>query len=145
MKLKRKFMKTIQIIVKDNMKGIWVKLYCPLNKRCFDQKRKLLLFFFSSNSSKRAKGWIRSNQITLFVRKMIKTFLKGQYGSNHIVQWCELTLAQRFWATNVCLRASKISQICLFGRPTGRATFWKANFENYSRYSLIKWYQFLSI
>ena len=39
-------------------------------------------------------------------------------------QWCNLTLIQRFWATNVCLQA--------FGHPTGRATCWKANFENYS-------------
>ena len=60
-----------------------------------------------------------------------------------IRQWCNLTFSRRFWATKVCLRASKISKICLFGCPTGWATSWKANFENYSRYSLIKWYQFL--
>ena len=63
----------------------------------------------------------------------------------NLSQWCNLTLARWFWVTKVCLQVSKISQICLFGRLTGRATFWKANFENYSRYSLIKWYQFLSI
>ena len=53
----------------------------------------------------------------------------------HLVsmQWCNLTLARRFWATKVCLRASKISKICLFGGPTRRETFWEANFENYSR------------
>ena len=56
-----------------------------------------------------------------------------------------LTLVRRFWATKVCFRASKISKICLFGRPTGRVTSWKSNFENYSRYLLIKWYKFLLI
>ena len=60
-------------------------------------------------------------------------------------QWCNLTLVPQFWATKVWLQASKISKICLFGHPTGRATSWKANFEICSRYSLIKWYQFLSI
>ena len=60
-------------------------------------------------------------------------------------QWCNLTLASRSWATKVCLQASKVSKICLFGYPTGRANSWKANFEICSRYSLIKWYQFLSI
>ena len=33
----------------------------------------------------------------------------------------------------------------MFGHPTGRATSWKAKFENYSSFSLIKWYQFLSV
>ena len=59
-------------------------------------------------------------------------------------QWCNLTLAWWFWVTKFCLQVSKISKICWFGLLTGRATFWKASFENYSRYSLIKWYQFLS-
>ena len=62
-----------------------------------------------------------------------------------LMQWCNLTLARWFWATKVCLRASKISKICQFGRSTGRETFWKANFENYSRYYLVKWHQFVSI
>ena len=44
--------------------------------------------------------------------------------------------------TRVCLRASKISKTCLLGCPTGQATSWKANFENCSRYSLIKWKSF---
>ena len=48
---KKDFVKTIKIIVKDNM-GQTV-LY-------FDQKRKLPLCF-SSNFSKRENGWIRSN------------------------------------------------------------------------------------
>ena len=61
------------------------------------------------------------------------------------IQWCNLTLARWFWTTKVCLQASKISKICQFGHPNGQVTFSKANFENYSRYSLIKWYQFLSI
>ena len=74
-------MKTIKIIVKDNMD----QAVLPFDQKiCFDQQRKLLLFF-SSNSSKREKGWIRSNQIRFFVRKIIKIFLKGQYTSNHIV------------------------------------------------------------
>ena len=60
-------------------------------------------------------------------------------------QWCNQTLARWFWATRMCLRASKNSKICLFGYQAGCATSWKANFENYSRYSLIKWYQFLSV
>ena len=38
-------------------------------------------------------------------------------------QWCNLTLAQQFWATKVCLRASKVSKICPFGSLTGQATF----------------------
>ena len=56
-------------------------------------------------------------------------------------QWCNLTLSRRFWATKVCLWASKYSKICLFNYPTERATFWKANFKNYFKYFLIKWYQ----
>ena len=60
-------------------------------------------------------------------------------------QWCKLTLTSWFWATKVYLQASKNSKICLFGCSNGQATSWKANFENYSRYSLIKWYQFLSV
>ena len=60
-------------------------------------------------------------------------------------QWSNVTLARRFWATKVCLLVSKISKICLFGCPTGRATSWKANFENFSKYYLVKWYQVLSI
>ena len=58
------------------------------------------------------------------------------------IQWCNLMLAQQFWLTKVCLQVSKISEICLPGRLTGQATSWKAIFKNYSRYSLIKWYQF---
>ena len=49
-------------------------------------------------------------------------------------QWCNLTLTKRFWGTKVCLQDRKIFKICLFGCPTGRATSWNANFENYSRY-----------
>ena len=61
------------------------------------------------------------------------------YNTQQIVyHWCDLTLAQWFWGTKMCLWASKISKIHLFGRPTGWATSWKANFENYSRYLLIK-------
>ena len=60
-------------------------------------------------------------------------------------QCCNLTLVLWFWATKVCLWVRKISKICLLGHLTGRATSWKANFENYSRYYLIKYYQFLSI
>ena len=62
-----------------------------------------------------------------------------------VYQWRDLTLVQRFWATKVCLWASKIAKIRLFGRPIGRVTSWKAKFENYSVYSLIKWYQLLPI
>ena len=64
---------------------------------------------------------------------------------NHIRKLCNLPLTQGLWATKVYLRASKVSKICLFGHQTGQATSWKANFENYSRYSLIKYYQLLSI
>ena len=53
-------------------------------------------------------------------------------------QWCKLTLAQRFWVTKVVLWASKITKTCLLGCPTRQATSWNENFENYSRYSLIK-------
>ena len=61
------------------------------------------------------------------------------------LQWYNLTLAWWFWVIKVCQQVSKISKICLFGCLTGWATFWKGNFENYSRYSLIKWYLLLSI
>ena len=60
-------------------------------------------------------------------------------------QWCNLTLAQKLWTTKVCLWVSKTPKICLFGHLIGQATSWKANFENYSIYSLIKLYQFLSV
>ena len=69
----------------------------------------------------------------------------SQRFNNSLFQWCNLTLAWRFWRTKVCLQVSEISKICLFGRPTRPTTSWKVNFENYSRYSSIKWYQFLSI
>ena len=62
-----------------------------------------------------------------------------------ICQWCNLTLAQQFWTTKVCLRMRKMSKICLLVCPTRRATSSKENFENHSRYFLIKSYQFLSI
>ena len=64
---------------------------------------------------------------------------------NHIRKLCNLPLTQGLWATKLYPRASKVSKICLFGHQTGQATSWKANFENYSRYSLIKYYQLLSI
>ena len=57
--------------------------------------------------------------------------------AHHPEQWCNLTLAQWFWATKVCLQASKICKICFFGRQTGWATSWNANSENYSRYFLM--------
>ena len=70
----------------------------------------------------------------------------GMYNTQQAVyQWCNVTLARRFWATKMCLWASKISKIRLIGRATGQVTSWKVNFENYSRYLLIKWYQFLSV
>ena len=59
------------------------------------------------------------------------------------LQWCNQTLAQRFWATKKCLWASKISKIYLFDHQTGQLTSWKANFENHARYYLTKWYQIL--
>ena len=59
--------------------------------------------------------------------------------------WWNLTLARRFWAAKVCLQESKTSKVCLFGCPTGRATFWKPKFENCSRYSLIKFDKMVSI
>ena len=59
----------------------------------------------------------------------INFFLIGLYlFVVYTYQWCNLTLAQWFWASLVCLRASEISQICLFGRPTGQANFWKSKF-----------------
>ena len=54
-----------------------------------------------------------------------KTFCHTRKTLTDQLQWCNLILAWWFWATKVCLRASKISQICLFGHPTGQATFWK--------------------
>ena len=44
-------------------------------------------------------------------------------------QWCNLIIAPRFCATKVCLQASEISKICLFGHPTGQATSPKASFK----------------
>ena len=61
------------------------------------------------------------------------------------LQWRNLTLARWFWVTKMCLRTSKTSKRRLFGRSTGRATSWKTNFENCSRQTLIKRYEFLSI
>ena len=61
------------------------------------------------------------------------------------MQWCNITLAQWFCVTKICLQLSKITKICLFDHLTGWATSWKANFEDYYRCYLIKWYQFLSI
>ena len=78
---KKLFTKTIKIIVKDNIS----QTVLSFDQDLFWSKDKITTLFFSSNSSKREKGWIRSNQISSFVRKMIKTFLKGQYRSNHIV------------------------------------------------------------
>ena len=54
-----------------------------------------------------------------------------------MVQWYNQTLSRWFWPAKVCLQASKISKIYLFRCPAVRVTSWKANFENYSRYSLI--------
>ena len=59
-------------------------------------------------------------------------------GKSLLEQWCNLTLAQRFWTTKVCLWESKISKTCLFGHLTVQATSWEAAFENCSRYYLIK-------
>ena len=80
-------------------------------------------------------------------QKSIKYYecMKNTEAAIRFSQWCNLKLAPRFWTTKVCLQASKISKICLFGHPTGQATSWKANFEICSRYSLIKWNEFLSI
>ena len=81
--------------------------------------------------------------ICYFIDSVVKIVLSE--AATRGVHWCNLTLAKRFWVTKVCLWASKISRMCLFGHLTGWATSWKANFENCSRYYLIKWYQFLSI
>ena len=54
-------------------------------KTCFDQKTKLLLCFLSKILLKeKLMNQIKSNQL-FCKKKKIKTFLKGQYGSNHIV------------------------------------------------------------
>ena len=59
-----------------------------------------------------------------------------------IVHWSNLTFVWWLWLTKVCLWASKISKICVFGHPTWRITFWKPNFENFLD---ILWYQFFSM
>ena len=35
------------------------------------------------------------------------------------MQWCKLTLARRFWATKMCLQASKTLKICLLVAQMG--------------------------
>ena len=76
-KSKRKFfVKIIKRIIKGNTGQTALS---------FNQNIKLLLcFFINLNSCKRKKCWTRSNKINSFLKK-IKTFLKGQYGSNRIV------------------------------------------------------------
>ena len=53
-------------------------------------------------------------------------------------------LADGFWQPKCVYGRVKFPKY-VFGCPTGRATSSKANLGNYSRYSLIKWYQFLSV
>ena len=38
----------------------------------------------------------------------------------NILQWCNLTLAQWFWVTKVCLWMGKISKICLLVAQLGQ-------------------------
>ena len=98
----------------------------------------------SSQDLQKVKIFILSKNLKVHNQKILPKDLPEWTGWIDFIlvlfqlQWCNLTLARRFWATKVCLRASKISKICLFDCPTGRATSWKANFENYSRHSLIK-------
>ena len=53
-----------------------------------------------------------------------KNILKIMALQNNLVliHSCSATPARRFWVTKVCLLASKISKICLFGYPTRQAT-----------------------
>ena len=113
----------------------WISLICliylSLSNLCFSTMR------FMTNISFLVKSMFFYHEIhdNVFESSKWSTFQSG-----YTNQWCNLTLARHFWATKVCLWASKTSKICLFGCPTGQATFWKANFENCSGYSLIKWY-----
>ena len=78
----------------------------------------------------------------------MKVKVKGKHSITRdfqSLQWCNLLLTWLFWANKVHLLASNISKKCLVGCPTAPATSWKANFENCSRYFLIKWYPFISI
>ena len=55
------------------------------HKTCFDQKTKLLLCFLTKFLLKEKSAEPDQIKLALFLKKMIKTFLKGQYGSNRIV------------------------------------------------------------
>ena len=48
------------------------------SKYLFRSKAKVSTLFFNQNSSKRKTCWTRTNQISSFVKKIIKTFMKGQ-------------------------------------------------------------------
>ena len=99
------------------------------HQRCFMKKAALKNFAIFTGGKLQACNFEKADSSTSFF----------------LWQWCKLTLVWRFWVTKVCLQASEISKICWFSHPTGRATSCKAKFENYSRYYLIKFYQFLSI
>ena len=110
----------------SNAKFIFIT-FESCDKTCSKIEKQLVSISWLAKINK--KWWMKNTEV------VIRTF----------PQCYNLTLALRFWATKVCLQVGKISKIYLFGHPTGQATSWNANFEICSRYSLIKWYQFLSI
>ena len=61
--------------------------------------------------------------VLLYGNDAFAQFIKDSHRfNNSFFQWCNLTLAQRFWRTKVCLRVSNISKICLLRHPTRPAT-----------------------
>ena len=72
------------------------------------------------------RWWNCNDAVIEIMDEGVESFLYPFFHTNVMIfekmQWCNLTLAQRFWATKVCRRASKISKICLFGPPTRWAT-----------------------
>ena len=59
-------------------------------------------------------------------------------------QWCNLTLTRWFWETKVCLQVKFPKYVSLVAR-LGKQLLEKQILKIILRYSLIKWYQFLSI
>ena len=73
---KKVFMKTIRIIVKDNMGQTVLS---------FNQKTTLLLCFLAQILLKEKRAESDQIKLALLQKKNLKTFLKGQYQLNHIV------------------------------------------------------------
>ena len=96
-----------------------------------NQENKIVMECFLLSEPK-IRGY-RKRMLSLWLQKGM--FWVSEQRLVDQAHFCNLTLTRRFWVTTVYLRVSKISKICLLGCPTGRATSWKANFENFYRCS----------